>query len=128
MSYSDLGIVVVSLAFIACLLLFDHCLQNLVEALEALVPKAPVFPHPIRRLLEAATFEAAGSPLRASALGDQAGALQHLQVFADTREAEVERLGQFRDRCLALGETCQDRSPGGVGEGCERGAELISFH
>jgi hypothetical protein len=63
--------------------------------------------------------------LRASALRDKAGALQHFQVFGDAGEAQVKRLGQLRDRGLSKGETSQDRPPGGIGEGCKRDAQLI---
>src|SRR5262252_10201689 len=97
--YSVLGIVFspcVTLVF----LLFDQILQYVVQALEALVPEAPVFPHPAGRLAQPTALEAARPPLRVAALRDQAGALQHFQVFGDRGEAEVERFGQLRDRCL----------------------------
>src|SRR5579862_5236661 len=107
MWYSVSGIVAVSCLLIT-FLLFQQFLQNAVEALEALVPEPPVLPHPLRRLLEARGLEAARPPLGAPALRDEAGALQHLQVFADSGQAEVERLGQLRDRRLALRKTGQD--------------------
>src|SRR5438477_9701186 len=125
--YSTFGLAVVSLLVIGFLLL-DQILQNFVEALETLVPEAPVFPHPFGSLLQAASLEAAWPPLRIAALRDQAGALQHFQVFGDAGETEVERLGQLRDRGLPLCKTGQDRSPGGMGEGCERDAEVIIRH
>src|SRR5437588_55223 len=125
--YSTFGMVLVSLLVIG-LLLLDQILQNFVEALETLIPEAPVLPHPIGGLLQAGSVEAARPPLRVAALPDQAGALQHLQMFGDAGEAEVERLGQLRDRGLPLGKTGQDRSPGGIGEGCERDAEMIIRH
>src|SRR5437879_3593934 len=105
-TYSVLGVVVVS--FVIALFLLDQILQNLVQALEALVPEAPVFPHPLGRLSKAPALEAARPPLRVAALRDQAGALQHFQVFGDTGKAQVKRFGQFRDRSLALCETSQD--------------------
>src|SRR5438270_4661036 len=101
MTYSVSGIVMVS-CLVITFLLFHKFLQNTVEALEALVPEPPVLPHPLRRLPQARRLETARPPLGAAALGDQPGALQHLQVFADTGKAEVERLGQLRDRRLAL--------------------------
>src|SRR2546425_1249173 len=126
-TYSALGMVLVSFVVIA-LFLLDQILQKVVEALEALVPEAPVFPHPLGRLSEAPALEAARPPLRVAALSDQAGALQHFQVLGDAGKAQVKRFGQFRDRSLAQRETSQDRSPGGVGEGCERDAQLVVCH
>src|SRR5207248_2708748 len=109
-------------------LLLDHLLQNFVEALETLVPEAPILPHPVGRVLEAGGLEAARSPLRAAALCDKAGALQHFEVFRHAGEAEVERLGQLRDRGLALCQSRENRPPGGIGEGCERDAQVIALH
>ena len=109
-------------------LLLDQILQHVVQALEALVPEAPVFPHPVRGLLEPAGLQPARPPLRVAALRDQAGALQHFEMFGDAGEAQVERLGQLRDRSLALCKTCQDRPPGGIGEGCKRDAQMIVRH
>src|SRR5690349_5693849 len=123
MTYSVFGIVRVSL--LTCFLLLDQILQNIVQALEAVVPEAPVLPHPFGSLFEPFGLEAARPPLRVAALCDQAGALQHFQMFADAGKAQVERLGQLRDRCLPLRQTGQDRSPGGIGEGCERDAQLV---
>src|SRR5437773_10439327 len=127
MTYSVLGIVVSLLVAIG-LLLLNQILQNIVEALEALVPEPSVLPHPLGRLLQAPGLEAARPPLRVAALRDQAGALQHFQVFADAGKAEVKRFGQLRDRGLPLGETSQDRPPGGIGEGRKRDAEGIGLH
>src|SRR5207247_1373925 len=127
MTYSVLGIVISLLVAIG-LLLLNQILQDIVEALEAFVPEPSVLPHPLGRLLQAPGLEAARPPLRVAALRDQAGVLQHFQVFADSGKAEVERLGQFRDRGLSLRKTSQDRPPRGIGEGCERDAELITCH
>src|SRR5712692_8384234 len=91
-TYSVFGIVVSPFVVIGLLLLFDEFLQYIVEALEAFVPEAPVLPHPLGRLLEAAPFEAARPPLRVAALRDQAGALKTSHVFRDAGEAQVKRL------------------------------------
>src|SRR5260370_4515141 len=127
-TYSVLGIVLTPFSVIFLLLLFDEILQNFVQALEAFVPEAPVLPHPLGGFLQAPDLEAAGSPLGTAPLRDQPSTLQHLQVFRNAGEAQVERLGQLRYRRLALGKTSQDRPPGGIGEGCERAAELIVWH
>src|SRR5579859_1060585 len=125
MTYSVSGIVVAPFAFTRFLLL-DQILQNCVEALETLVPEAPVPPHPVGRFFQTRAFQPARTPLRAAALCDETRALQHLQVFGNAGEAKVKRLGQLRDRGLSLGETSQDRSPGGIGEGCKRDAQVIA--
>src|SRR5438552_18856157 len=109
-TYSVLGIVLVSLVLIS-LLLLDQILQNIVQALEALVPEPSVIPHPLGRLFQAADLEAARPPLRVAALPHEARALQHFQMFGDSRKAQVERLGQLRDCGLPLCETGQARSP-----------------
>src|SRR5437588_12451584 len=108
-------------ALIRFLLLYGR--QVFVESLETLVPKPLVLPHPIGRLLQAGAVQPAWTPLRFSALRYQPRPLQHFQVFRDAGKAQVERFGQLRDRSLALGKTRQDRSPGGIGEGCERDAQ-----
>src|SRR5690242_9658798 len=102
MVYSVFGTVFSPLVVIVFLLL-NQILQNFVQALEALVPEAPVFPHPLRSLLEPAALEPARPPLGVAALRDEARALQHFQVFGDAGQAQVERFGQLRDRGLPLG-------------------------
>jgi hypothetical protein len=67
-------------------------------------------------------------PLRVGAPCDKAGALEHAKVLRDGRQAHVERLGQIADRTLARHQARQDRPAGRVGEGGERGAELIGRH
>src|SRR5258708_27060308 len=126
-TYWVLGIVMVSFAFIGFLLL-DQILQNVVQALEGLVPEAPVLSHPLRSLFEARRLQPARPPLGVAALRDEARALQHFQVFGNAGEAQVNRLCQLRDRGLPLGKTSQDRAPGGIGEGAKREARLISCH
>src|SRR5207245_430117 len=70
-TYSVLGIVLVSLVLIS-LLLLDQILQNIVQALEALVPEPSVIPHPLGRLLQTANLEAARPPLGVAALPHEA--------------------------------------------------------
>src|SRR5258708_19337921 len=91
-TYSVLGIVLTPFSVIFLLLLFDQILQNFVQALEAFIPEALVFPHPFGRFLQAPELEAAGPPLRGAPLLDQTTPLQHLQVFRNAGEAQAKRL------------------------------------
>ena len=65
-------------------------------------------------------LDAARAPLRVAAAGDQAGALEHLQVLRDGRLAHVERLGELVHGRLAEGQPREDRAARGVGQ-CEEG-------
>ena len=73
-------------------------------------------------------IELAGPPLRLAAARDQAGALQHLEMFGNSGRGHFEWRGELRDRCLARGEACKDRASGRVGESCEGCAEVIRRH
>src|SRR6202011_3192091 len=110
-------------AVIRFLLLYGR--QVFVEALETLVPKPPVLPHPIGRLLQAGAVQPAWPPLRLPALPHEPCVLQHFQMLRDAGKAQVERFGQFRDRSLALRKTRKIGSPGAPGEGRARDAVLI---
>src|SRR5438046_3601451 len=93
-TYSVLGIVTVSFACIGFLLL-DQILQNIVQALEALVPEAPVLSHPLGSLFEARRLQPAGPPLGIAALRDEARGLQHLEVCGEAGEGQVVRNGSL---------------------------------
>src|SRR5438477_11488339 len=88
-TYSVLGIVTVSFACIGFLLL-DQILQNIVQALEALVTEAPVLSHPLGSLFEARRLQPAGPPLGVEALRDAARGLKTLLVFGDDGDDRVE--------------------------------------
>src|SRR5258708_17983122 len=92
-TYSVLGIVLTPFSVIFLLLLFDQILHNFVQALEAFIPEALVFPHPFGRFLQAPELEAARPPLLAPPLRDQPSTLQHFQLFRYAGEAQAERLG-----------------------------------
>ena len=66
-----------------------------------------------------------GRHLRVARARDQAGALQHLQMLGNRRQAHVERLGEFQHRRFAEREPRQDRPPCRIGEGREGGAEAV---
>src|SRR5215472_7305450 len=60
------------------------------QAIQALLPEAPVVLEPIGRVLEGRSIEPARPPLRRPPAGDQAGALQHLEMLGDPGEAHIE--------------------------------------
>ena len=64
----------------------------------------------------------------ASFRGDQTRPFEHAQVFRDRRHAHVEGLGELGHREFAQGQTSQNRSAGGVGQGGEGRAQLIDGH
>src|SRR5262245_29248457 len=55
--------------------------QIVLEAIQALLPETPIMLEPVGGILERARGEPAGPPLRLAAAGDQACALQHLQML-----------------------------------------------
>src|SRR5436190_10683820 len=66
------------------------------KTVEALLPELPVLLHPIDGRLERFRVELARAALRIARLSDQPGALKHLQMLGDGREAHLleERLGK----------------------------------
>ena len=111
--------------FVVLLLAFFglQLFQIVVEPIEALVEEAAVVFEPIVDVLERPRLDAARPPLRLAAARDQAGALQHLEMLGDRRQAHGEGLGQFRHRGLAQRQPRQDGAAGGIGEGGEGGVE-----
>src|SRR3954451_16575641 len=69
--------------------------EVVVELVEALRPQPPVRLDPVHGGVQGGPFEVTGADLRLSAPGDQPRALEHLQVFGDPGQAQVERLGQL---------------------------------
>src|SRR5207302_4253877 len=110
------------------LLLLFQLTQIVFQAIEALLPEAAIVLQPVGGVLERTRLEPAGTPLRLATARDQAGALQHLEVLGDGGKAHLEWLAQLRDRGHTGGEASEDRTPGGIGEGGEGGAEAIGRH
>lgn len=54
---------------------------------------------------------------------EKPGGLEDAQVFGNRRQRNIERLGQFGDGGLALGEARENGAPGGIGERPEGGVE-----
>src|SRR5262245_39148574 len=112
----------------AFLFLGLHLVQVAVEAIESFVPKATVAFEPVVDLLEGAWLDAARPPLRLAAPHDEVGALQHLEMLGDGRQAHVEWLGELGDRGLTECEPRQDGAPRRIGERRKGGAEAIGCH
>src|SRR6516164_1727841 len=98
-------------------------LQIGIQAVEALVEKAPVMIEPIVDVLQCARFDTAGPPLRLAPARDQASALQHFEVFGNRRKAHREWLGELGHRGLTQSEPGQNRPAGRIGERGEGGIE-----
>src|SRR5712691_1194195 len=55
--------------------------EVLVEAVEVRFPEIAIVLHPVGNLLQRRRLQSARPPLRSAAAGDEAGALEHLQVL-----------------------------------------------
>ena len=73
-------------------------------------------------------MQPARPPLGVAAAGDQARALEHLEVSRDRGQAHGEWLRELRDGRLAVGEAGEDRATRRIGEGREGKAELVGKH
>src|SRR6266540_2498021 len=102
--------------------------QVLIEAVEALLPEAPVALEPVGGVLQRCPVQPRGPRLRRASSRDQPGVLEHLEVLGDRLEAHGEGFGELVDRGLAVGEPCEDRTACRVGEGGEGAAELVDCH
>ena len=97
----------------------------LIEPVEALFPEAAIRFEPVGDILQGGAIELAGAPLGVPAAGDQAGSLQHLEVFGNRRLTEAEWFHELVDGRLAQRQSSQDGAPGGVGEGGECGGQAV---
>src|SRR3989441_8651595 len=85
--------------------------EVVVEAGEALLPKAPGALDPIGGLPQTLGLEAAGPPLRVAATRDQARVLEHLEMLRDRGKAPVEPLREPGGGGPAGGQTGAGRPP-----------------
>src|ERR1700734_2592221 len=83
-------------------------LQIIVEAAEVLVPEPSEAAQPAIDFSERDRRDPAGPPLRLAPAQDQAGMLQHLEMFRDCRKAHGERLREFCHRRLAARQARQN--------------------
>src|SRR3981081_1929393 len=79
------------LSLIAFLLLLDF-LQIVVQPIEAFVPEAAVWLHPLRNVAQRLPLQLAGSPLGLAAPSDQTRPLQHFEVLGNRGHGHAERL------------------------------------
>jgi len=96
-----------------------------VQPVVAVGPDLPVALDPADGLVEALRLQDAGPRLSCAGPRDEAGLLQHLQVFRDRLLRHRERLGELVHRRVAAGEPFQDRAPGGVGQGRENQGQVV---
>src|SRR6185369_10049910 len=105
------------------LLLPCQFFDDLVQLVEACVPKLAVPLDPCRLLLQPARAERAGPHAPDLLGGDEPRLLQDADVLLHAREGHVELLGKVRDRRVCAPELLQHAAPGDVRERGERGVE-----
>src|SRR3954465_6514162 len=91
--------------------------EGVVELVESLRPQAPVRLDPVDGGVQGGAFQMAGAELCLPASADQSGALEHLQVLGDPRQAEREWLGPPRYPARPGPRPAYARPAGGVGAG-----------
>src|SRR5262245_29935644 len=92
---------------------------------EALLPEAPIDRQPVIDRLEAVWLELARPPLCFAAARNETGALEHLEMARDRRQADLEGFGQLVHCGLA---NCQARENGAscrVGQRREGGRQHV---
>jgi hypothetical protein len=99
----------------------------IVEAPELAFPELPVLLEPLVDLPERRGDERARAALGVASARDEAGALEHLEVFGDRGLAQVERCHQLRDARLAGRELRQDRAARRMGQRREGEAETVAL-
>ena len=107
---------------------WPFAVPQVVQAIEALLPGDAIALHPVGNVLQPSCLEPARPPLRLSPLRDQPCVLQHLEVLRYAGKAQIEGLGQFRDRRLAPRKPRQDRPARGIRKGPKRNAQYIGSH
>src|SRR5262249_46168429 len=98
-------------------------LDNLVQLVEACVPKLAIPLDPRRLFFQPARAELAGPHAPDLLRGDEPGLLQDADVLLHAREGHVEPLGKVRDRSVGTAEPLHNAASGGVRERGERGIE-----
>src|SRR5271163_3947809 len=118
--------VALAVAAISRLLLL-HRREVSIEIVEPVLPLLSKGLDPIIDILESRRHELARPPLRIAPALDEAGVLEHLEVFRDRRLAEFERLHQLRNRRFAGRQPRKDRAPRGIGERRERAIQTFNW-
>src|SRR5437867_4034913 len=122
-----IGMASLSLLVSIDLLLPFQFLDNLVQLVEACVPKLAVPLEPCRLFLQSARAEPAGPHAPDLLRGDEPGLLQDADVLLHAREGHVELLGKVRDRRVGTAELFQNAASGGIRERGERVIEAGLF-
>src|SRR5678816_2231562 len=118
-----IGVASLSLLASIDLLLPFQFLDNLVQLVEACVPKLPIPLDPGRLFLQSARAELAGPHAPELFRADEPGLLQDADVLLHAREGHVEFLGKVRDGSVCTAELLQNAAPRRVRERGERGIE-----
>src|SRR5580698_3491488 len=116
------------LKFLALKFLSLKLLQIVVEAIEPLVPHAPIGFEPFVHILKAARLDAGRAPLRFAAACDEACALEHFQMFGNSRQRHVERLGELLHGGFTECQTRENGAPRGVRERGKGETERVRGH
>src|SRR4051812_11378034 len=103
-------------------------IEALPEGVEAVLPEAAVVLEPLGRVAQRRAAQPGRAQLGRPPAFDQARPLEHAQVLRHGLERYRERRGELVHGRLAFDEPGEDRAAGRVGEGGERGAELIDRH
>ena len=105
--------------------LCGELLEVIIKTIEGFFPEFSVMLHPMGHLFEGLCLEAAGAPLGVFVAGDQAGAVEDLEVPGDGGERDVEGPGEVGNGGFTVGEPRENGAAGGVGEGGEGEAERV---
>src|SRR5512135_3476982 len=97
--------------------------QVVFQSIEALVPEAAIVLDPVGRGGERPGVEPAARDSAVAGATDQAGALEHAEVFRDGGARDGERLGQLPDRRVAGGKPGEDGAAGAVAQRGVHGVE-----
>ena len=90
--------------------------QVIGKRIELRFPKLTVMRDPLRGLAHGLGVEAAAADAAFLLAAHQAGALQHANMFGETRQRNGKRGGQFADARFALGQSRQHRTADRVGQ------------
>jgi hypothetical protein len=90
------------------------------EAIEVRRPELPVGGEPVVELCERLRPDAIQAALRVRARLDEAGVLEHAQMFGHGRLADAEAVDKIADRPFAVAEEIEDRESPRLSQNLER--------
>lgn len=109
----------------AFLFVWLHFIEQRVQPLEPTFPEFSVTLQPCGRLSHRLGFKAAGTALRVTPAGNQAGTLQHAQMLGDGRLRHFEGRSQLRHRSFPERKTRQDGATRGIRQSREGGIQPV---